>query len=240
MKESINRGLPQLDGEILKLTAALSMLIDHTGAILFPEIMGLRIVGRIALPIFVFFIAEGCRYTSNKSRYLFNLCGFGVITQIVKTLFNDTDDFNIMFTFAIAAAAIFIFQNLADSIKKAEEKKTIYLLLIFAVYVAFIVWLNSRVIIQYGFWGCMAPLIVYLSEYADGENKNSLKTKLVLLSATLLMIYMVYGGVQIYEYAAVLLLIMYSGRKGNKVPKYFFYTFYPAHLALLYVIKMFM
>lgn len=39
----------------LKIVAAVSMLIDHIGAELFPEIIVLRIIGRLAFPVFFFF-----------------------------------------------------------------------------------------------------------------------------------------------------------------------------------------
>ena len=40
----------------------------HIGLIIFPHVMILRIIGRIAFPIFAFFIAEGCKHTKNKLR----------------------------------------------------------------------------------------------------------------------------------------------------------------------------
>lgn len=48
-----------LNGNMLKIIAAITMTIDHIGAILFPHILILRIIGRIAFPIFAFMIAEG-------------------------------------------------------------------------------------------------------------------------------------------------------------------------------------
>lgn len=47
----------------LKLIAAVSMLVDHVGCILFPYFEIFRIVGRLAFPIFAFCLAEGVRYT---------------------------------------------------------------------------------------------------------------------------------------------------------------------------------
>ena len=38
----------------LKMIAIVAMLIDHIGAVLFPQIEILRIIGRIAFPIFAF------------------------------------------------------------------------------------------------------------------------------------------------------------------------------------------
>ena len=69
-----------LNGNILKIIAAISMFIDHMGFIFFPNITVFRIVGRIALPIYAFMIAEGCRYTRNKIKYF--------LTNKQKTIVN--------------------------------------------------------------------------------------------------------------------------------------------------------
>ena len=50
---------PFLSGNALKLLAALFMTIDHVGVLLLPHVIVLRILGRLALPIFAFMIAEG-------------------------------------------------------------------------------------------------------------------------------------------------------------------------------------
>ncbi|MEG2144984.1 MAG: TraX family protein, partial [Oscillospiraceae bacterium] len=52
-----------LNGTNLKLLAILLMTVDHVGAILFPEIGALRIIGRLAFPIFAFLICEGVEHT---------------------------------------------------------------------------------------------------------------------------------------------------------------------------------
>ena len=57
-----------LSGNQLKIIAAISMTVDHLGFILFPSLIILRIIGRIAFPIFAYMIAEGCRYTKNEKR----------------------------------------------------------------------------------------------------------------------------------------------------------------------------
>ena len=59
-----------LSGNQLKLIALAAMTVDHIGVQFFPNIQLLRIIGRLALPIFAYMIAQGCRYTKNKARYL--------------------------------------------------------------------------------------------------------------------------------------------------------------------------
>jgi hypothetical protein len=76
-----------LSGNALKLIAALAMLIDHIGVLLLPQVLILRVIGRISFPIFAFMIAEGCRYTKNKARYFFTMFGVGAACQVVMYLY---------------------------------------------------------------------------------------------------------------------------------------------------------
>ena len=52
----------------LKILACVSMLLDHIG--FFWNIHSLRVIGRIAFPIFVYMIYNGYRHTSSKGKYL--------------------------------------------------------------------------------------------------------------------------------------------------------------------------
>ena len=60
MNPSVNISRYQrLDGTVLKLIACLSMFIDHLGAVCFSGMMGFRIIGRLAFPIYCFLLVEG-------------------------------------------------------------------------------------------------------------------------------------------------------------------------------------
>ena len=60
-------GFSFLSGNSLKIIAAIAMTVDHIGVVIFPNFAILRIIGRIAFPIFAFMIAEGCRYTKKQA-----------------------------------------------------------------------------------------------------------------------------------------------------------------------------
>ena len=69
------------DTDLLKLVAILTMFIDHLGAAIFPQYRGLRIIGRIAFPIFAYCIAVGCIYTRNIAKYALRVFAMGVLVQ---------------------------------------------------------------------------------------------------------------------------------------------------------------
>ena len=64
----------------LKLIACVSMLLDHIGYCI-PSLLPLRVVGRIAFPLYVFLLTEGFRRTSSRPRYALRLLIFAVIAQ---------------------------------------------------------------------------------------------------------------------------------------------------------------
>ncbi|MEK6189904.1 MAG: conjugal transfer protein TraX, partial [Carnobacterium alterfunditum] len=77
---------------------------DHIGYYLFPELIWLRIIGRIAFPCFLYTTVQGTKNTSNFKKYFFQLIGVGILT-IPISLYAGTM-FNILFTLALVALSI--------------------------------------------------------------------------------------------------------------------------------------
>jgi len=88
--------------DFLKLAAALSMIVDHVGLVFFPQIMPLRIIGRIAFPIFAAGIADGYRHTSNLKMYFYRLLFFGAISQIPFMILFGKNELNIIFSLLLS------------------------------------------------------------------------------------------------------------------------------------------
>lgn len=53
----------------LKLIALCFMMIDHMGKMLFPQVPEMRILGRIAFPLYAWCMVVGFHYTRNPWRY---------------------------------------------------------------------------------------------------------------------------------------------------------------------------
>ena len=109
-----------MSAEVLKLIALLSMLIDHIGAALVSSPSQLytvcRKVGRLAFPIFAFFIVEGFIHTKNIKKYLFRLGIFALLSEIPYDLafhdrFFDFSGQNVLFTFFIAVLYLYREKN---------------------------------------------------------------------------------------------------------------------------------
>ena len=215
-----------LTGNQLKLIAAGAMLADHVGLMFFPEAELLRIIGRLAFPIFAFMIAEGCKYTRNKLRYFLQLFGLALGCQIVYFIADGSMYLSVLFTFSLSVLTIFTLQYC-----KAKPKALPVLLFVTVVAAVYI--LNEIFTIDYGFWGCMLPVFA-AALHRTRFDRHPLNISMLALG--LLLLWLALGGWQLYAFAALPLLLCYSGKRGKGKMKYFFYIFYPAHLAFLQVL----
>ncbi|MBR1585468.1 MAG: hypothetical protein IJ662_08020 [Clostridia bacterium] len=66
---------------LLKLIAILCMIVDHAGAAFFPQYREMRVIGRIALPLFAWGLVVGCCYTRNIWKYALRIFLVGLIAQ---------------------------------------------------------------------------------------------------------------------------------------------------------------
>lgn len=224
-----------LSGNILKIIAAFSMAIDHIGVILFPDNMLLRLIGRIAFPIFAFLIAEGCRYTKNKPRYFFVMAFFAIVFQAFYTFFTEDMYLNIFFTLSFAILIIYSLQFFSSAMKNKSVHKIIFsaasvILIISCVYIT-----GQYFLIDYGFWGCMLPAFAYVIPHGQGLYRKILRTSLFAVGMFPL-IGSVRIPVQAYEFLALIPLFFYNGKRGKYNMKYFFYIFYPLHMVIIYAI----
>ena len=62
--------MKRLNNFSLKMIAIVIMAIDHIGAVLFPQYLEFRIIGRIAFPIFAFTLVEGFLHTRDVKKYM--------------------------------------------------------------------------------------------------------------------------------------------------------------------------
>ncbi len=221
-----------LSGNQLKIIAVIAMTCDHAGKQFFSDISFLQIFGRLAFPIFAYMIAEGCRYTKNRKKYLLNMAVLALVCQIVYFFTIHSLYQCVIVTFSLSIALIWVMDN-------ARQKKTLKsIVLVFTVFAGICiltdilpcVLTNTDFYIDYGLWGVMLPVLVF----AVDEKWE----KLILTTAVLVLIALPGGGIQWYSIAAVPLLALYNGERGTLRMKNLFYTYYPLHLAVIYGISM--
>ena len=216
-----------LTGSALKWIALVTMTIDHIGYLLLPDLVILRIIGRITMPIFAWMIAEGCRYTRNRKKYLGLILAIAALCQIVYFISDRSLFMCILVTFSMSIGLIFLF----DQTKRSQNDSFPVALLFYMAAILVICLLFPKLLhaygfdVDYGIGGVFLPFLIYM-----GKNKNE---KLLLCAVGLTFIALDIGGVQWWAYLSLILLWLYNGKRGRYSMKYFFYIYYPLHLVVI-------
>lgn len=223
--------LPGLTGNRLKLLAMLTMTADHVGLVLLPQFRVLRMVGRLAFPIYGWMIAEGCRHTQAPRRYLLRLVSLAAVCQIVYFFATGSLYQNVLVTFSLSAGLIFALEKAKS---RGKNGMAGFFLLAGAVLLLaelLPVWFPGRGLdFDYGACGIALPLLVYV-----GRNRRE---QLELLALALAGLGVAYGGIQWLGLLAAPVLGLYNGRRGRKSLGRLFYLYYPAHLVAIYGISL--
>ncbi len=225
-------------GSTLKLVAMGTMLIDHVAAVLltrmylagwlgaefYDVILVLRMIGRVAFPIYCFLLVEGFQRTGNYRRYLRRMVLFALISEVPFDLSLSAEVVhlehqNVMFTMTIGLLAMYGMKWVAEK-KLLKGKYLIVQLLIAAVAAGTATLLKT----DYSWAGVLCICAMYLFKASNAG-------RALLGNAFLIMI----NTLEVAGLFSVPLIGSYNGERGLKI-KYFFYMFYPAHLLVLYII----
>ena len=174
-----------------------AMTVDHVGMVLFPQYRILRILGRLAMPIYAYMIAEGCRYTHDPKKYLLRLLGLGLACQVVYFFAMGSLYQCILITFSLSVMVIY-------SLDWAKKQGSLPTFLV-AIAAACTVWLLCEFLptllpgtdfaIDYNFFGVFLPVLVWL-----GKTK---KHRLLLFSAGLILLSLDCGNLQWFCLATI-------------------------------------
>lgn len=229
----------------LKIIACVSMLIDHIGFILLPEVDFLRYIGRLAMPIFAFFIGEGCLYTRDRKKYFTRVFSLGVVCQIFyvgEYLYSKSSNpfyLNILLTFSASVVLCSAFINSFDENGKKKKVKENLILGLILIFFVVLCRLNENAIIplefDYGFGGIVLPVFAAVTK----ERKK----KLAVFACGLLLVVLSqkYSNPMwtVCALASIIPLCFYNGKAGERNLQKAFYFFYPLHLGTLYLISLF-
>lgn len=240
-------------GSTLKMIAIITMLIDHTAAVVLMRSMiaqnlsfmivksaapivilyyVMRSIGRLGFPIFIFLLMEGLEHTRNKWKYLLRLVIFALVSEI---------PFDFAFNLSrgqISAGQIieFGYQNVfftlaiglltvigLQAIQETEWNTIIKIVVNMGITIAGM-GLGLFLRTDYSAVGVLAIVIMYLFR------------KRKLLAAAMTCVVLLLSNV--FEISAFLILLpigFYNGKRGWKL-KWVFYAFYPVHLLVLWLI----
>ena len=221
-----------LDGTTLKLIAMISMVFDHAGDMFFPDVMWPRMIGRLAMPIFSFFIAEGFSHTRDKKKYLCRLGIFALISEIPFDLAFEgrvgLGHQNIMLSFFLAVVALMLYDWIQGGTKSEENHASIGKTILGVIAVAAIAALSLLLHADYTIFAVIAVFLFYVLRQKHPLVRTGVGVAFLALTRTV--------GYYCTTGLSFIPLAMYNGKKGKGL-KWLFYGFYPGHLLLLAAIK---
>ncbi len=225
----------------LKIIALVFMFIDHAGKMLLPNVPEMRMIGRIAFPIYVWCMIVGFHYTRSVPKYLLRVLIVGVISQPLYNL-------ALKHTWQEPNVFLCLFLGLC-ALWGIREKK--YLSHIWAPAAALI--LATLLNADYGWKG----VLLFILLYAVRDSRPG-------IAAVLVAFFLFYGSffsvtkqffglsfdvnkldpslskplsslLRMETYALFCLpFILVRFKKDLKMPRWIGYAIYPAHLLLLY------
>lgn len=240
-------------GSTLKIIAMISMLMDHTGAILLDRILIqrgvmdvvdqsslyafldantgvyityqiLRTVGRIAFPIFCFLLVQGFLHTHNLTKYLGGLFLFALLSEVPFDLGFMGKPF--AWNYQNVYFTLFLGVLALVGLRMAEEKKEWHMagrVLFGVLSVGFSAGAATLLKTDYDMLGVLVIAVLYLLR------------KKRLLSMGLGCAVLCVVPMEIPALVSLLPVSRYNGKRGSNV-KWLFYLFYPVHILLLYLL----
>ena len=237
--EAIKKGQPPkrlqvFNGAQLKYMAFLSMLLDHVNnSMITPYLDGkglllhvsnlLSILGRVAFPLFMFFLVEGFFKTGSRKKYLINLLIFAILSEVPFDLFTSRELFNknwnnMMFTLALSLATIWIVDEMKGRL--AKKSKALWYgasVLVVAVMCAVAMFFS----LDYDYHAIIVAYLFYLFYEKP------------LYGAALGYLSIIKELYSVLGFAATL---TYNGERGKQY-KWLNYAFYPVHLLILGLLR---
>ena len=238
--------LPNRDQSLIKLVAVLTMVVDHTGVIFFPGVLWLRVIGRIAFPLFCWGIVIGAERTRDWRRYALRLLALAAISQpfYMLALNHSAWELSVMATLLLGLLAI---QGMRLKWHYSQ---------VWAPLLALVVSASLRM--DYGWRGVLLIILMHLAKDSRGG-----------LAALMTAFCLYWGGggsavprwlsgfltstpipalnrglselLSLFKLQSLAImglpLMLVNTNSGLRIPKWLGYLAYPGHLALLWLLK---
>lgn len=208
-----NKASGKSKGEFLKLIAIITMAIDHIGFGGYPDQQIFRVIGRLSLPIFCYLLVQGYLHTSNFKKYAGRLFIFAVVSQIPFTYYFGKNELNIFMTLFVGLLVLYTYEN--------------------KLWILFLSLLLTSIAVpmDYGIYVPFLMMIFYAFEKGMlGQNAFLIWFLLGTIGAAFLS----FWPLQIFATLSPFLIYLVPNADYRiKLPKYFYYAFYPVHLIIL-------
>lgn len=212
----MSRDLPKYDHGV-KAVALTTMIIDHYGMVFAHTDDIYRIVGRVALPLFAYLVAEGVHRSRDAHQYLSRLFVLFVVSQTPYSLFVGYK-LNIFLPLAAGALSVIL-------LTQGRRIAT----------VAFVVAYEGFAVqheISYGFLG---PLLVTVFAILRGKLVLSTLVAMALFALDASLTGSRFSRMAVFVMPVVPLVIRYIHWPSRSRWRWAYWV-YPAHLALFYAI----
>lgn len=229
-----------MSSSTLKIIACITMLIDHVALGILcrmpaigpanPVYISMRLIGRLAFPIYCFLIVEGFKYTKNRWLYALRMLIFCAISELPFDLafwgskINNNYQ-NVYFTLLIGLLVIWGMHSLRFKLFNNDKKNifaVIFLDLIILAVGCLVAWFLKT---DYSYTGVLTIAVMYFM-------RNSKRVGQVAAGCCILTL--IGNFSEITSFVILPLMAEYNGQRGIRL-KYFFYIFYPAHLFIIYL-----
>lgn len=228
---------------MLKVIALIAMFCDHAGKMLLPDVPEMRMIGRLAFPLYAWCMVVGACYTHSAGKYLLRVLMVGVASQplYMMALRHTWREPNIFLTLAVALLALW----------GMREKR--WLSQVWGPILALI--LAEALSCDYGWKGVLLVILLYAVRDSRAGIAavmiafclywgSSSRTVTTLFGCTI----RIPGGAVVnalvqprlrLQAMAVLAtpLMLWKCRSRWKMPAWLAYGIYPAHLVILWLLE---
>ncbi|MCR5304626.1 MAG: conjugal transfer protein TraX [Lachnospiraceae bacterium] len=242
--------------------AVFEPLLSYRSAALSPGVLNainvfeliFRFFGRIAFPLFLFMMVEGFFFTHDRKKYCLRLLLFAVISEPILDLAVAYNGFgieglriwdpsiqNIYFTLLIGFISVWCIHISLDKFQEKgispldfrdKDKRMQSLKPILVIIAVSIIASGAAIFIKcdYSFRGVLPLIMGYLFHRYNATAKQVFLAILITIC--------IFNFLELVGFLTLPFIQTYKGNPGRKLNKWFFYAYYPAHLAVLCLVRL--
>ena len=227
--------------DVIKVLALVVMTIDHIGHLLYPRCFELRLIGRATFPLFVFLLTLHLAQQGIFLKYIKRLFPFALLSTMMISPFDvvirHSFKLNIFWSFLVAVVFLFL-------VEKIKKDNMLKYLKIFLCSILGLIFSALSFLCDYQFGG----FLLIVTMYAWFKTRKPF----FLLALLFVSLYLNSDHLMMYPRVVILFMLMTfltvlvllwqkkrldKSKKRYLKPWWIFYAYYPAHLLVLYIIK---